>query len=127
MTAFNGFITGIVAGNHVDITRTVTDVPATQTLSKAWLTFKESPADPDPGVVQKMILPGAVADQGQITDTGADGTAALLFQLTAQNTLDLPVGRRIAYEIKVLTSAGKLYTAEQGYYFATQGLTDATS
>jgi hypothetical protein len=81
--------------------------------------------DADPGLVQKAITSGAVAGVGQITDTGASGTAVLLFQLTNVNTLALAVGTKIYYDIKLLTSAGKIYTAEQGTYRGSPRVTTA--
>lgn len=126
MSVLNGSI-GAVAGDDLDITRSVTSVPATQTLTKAWLTFKVDPYSADPGLLQKTITSGAVSGVGQITDTGASGTGALLFQLTGTDTLALPIGMPTRYDIKVLTSAGKIYTVEQGSFTSTQRLTTTTS
>lgn len=124
MSILNGIISGVIQGDDLDITRTVTAVPATQTLTKAWLTFKASISDADPGLLQKAITSGAVAGTGQITDTGASGTGTLLFQLTGANTLALPL--IVAYyDVKVLTSAGKIYTVEQGRYRANVRVTTA--
>ena len=127
MSIFTGSISAVVAGDDLDVTRTVTAVPATQTFTKAWLTLKALITDADPGLLQKVITSGAVAGQGQITDTGASGTGALLFQLTGANTLALPVGIDVKYDIKVLTSAGKICTVEQGLYLAAARITTATS
>lgn len=126
MPNFTGLITGFAAGDDLDVTRTVPLVPATQTLTKAWLTLKTNVSDVDPGLLQKVITSGAVAGTGQITDTGVSGTGALLFQLTGANTLALPVGP-IYYDIKVLTSASKVYTVEQGKYISTPRITTAIS
>lgn len=127
MATLNGIITGNVAGDDIDVTRSITGVPATQTLTLAWMTFKTNVGDADPGLLQKAIAPGAVAGTGQITDTGASGTGAVLFQLTAANTLALPSGVNLHYDIKVKTSAGKIYTAEQGVFNTAPRITTATS
>jgi hypothetical protein len=127
MANFTGLITGFATGDDVDITRTVTGVPATQTLTKAWLTLKANVADVDPGLLQKAITSSPSAGVGQITDTGASGTGTVLFQLTGTNTLALPAGTKLYYDIKVLTSASKIYTVEQGVYVSTQRITVATS
>jgi hypothetical protein len=127
MSILNGIISAVVAGDDLDITRTVTGVPATQTLSKAWLTFKSLISDADPGLLQKVITSSLVVGQGQITDTGASGTGALLFQLSGANTLTLPIAVDTRYDIKVLTSAGKIYTVEQGLYTSAGRITVATS
>lgn len=127
MSKLNGTIPAIVAGDDLDITRSVTGIPATQTLAMAWLTFKSDLNVADPGLLQKVILPAPVAGQGQITDVGASSTGALLFQLSGADTLALPINTRVAYDIKVKTSAGKIYTAEQGVYLSTARVTIATS
>lgn len=126
MPNFTGIITGIAAGDDLDIVRSVPGVPATQTITKAWLTLKTSVTDADPGLLQKAITSVASGGVGQITDTGAAGTGSLLFQLTGANTLALPFGP-VFYDIKVLTSAGKVYTVEQGKYISTPRITTATS
>lgn len=128
MSIFTGSIRAVVAGDDLDVTRTVLNVPATQTLTKAWLTFKTNVTDLDNvALLQKVITPSAVAGQGQITDTGASGTGTLLFQLSGANTLALPVSKNTPYDVKVLTSAGKIYTVEHGKYMAAPRITIATS
>lgn len=127
MSTFNASIAGVVAGDDLDIERTFTAVPAGQLLTKAWLTFKTALADADPGLLQKVITINAGLGVGQITDAGASGTGALLFQLTGANTLALPVLVDVRYGVKVLTSAGKIYTVEQGIYLAVPRVTTATS
>lgn len=127
MANLSGIITGYVAGDDIDVTRTVPGIPATQTLSLAWMTFKTNVTDADPGLLQKAITPSASAGVGQITDTGASGTGTLLFQLTAANTLALASGVNLHYDIKVKTSAGKVYTVEQGIYNTMPRITTATS
>lgn len=128
MSVLTASISGIVAGDDLDVQRTVTNIPSGQTLTKAWLTFQPVAGGADPGTLQKAITPSAVAGVGQITDTGASGTGVLLFQLTGADTLVLPIGGAgIAYDIKVLTSANKIYTVEQGKYVSTRRITLATS
>jgi cytoskeletal protein RodZ len=127
MATLNGIITGNVAGDDIDVTRSVSGVPATQTLALAWMTFKTNVTDADPGLLQKAITTASVAGTGQITDTGASGTGVVFFQLTAANTLTLPSGVNVHYDIKVKTSAGKIYTAEQGIFNLAPRITTATS
>lgn len=127
MTVQNASIAGIVAGNDLDVNRTVPGIPNGQTLAKAWLTFKSNLAAGDPGLLQKLILPGAVAGQGQITDVGGTGTAQLLFQLSKTDTAALPVDTPTPYDVTVLTSTGKVYTTEKGLYLATAGVTKSNS
>lgn len=127
MATFNASIPGIVAGDDLDVTRTVTAVPSGQTLTEAWLTLKSKITDADPGLLQKVITPTSAPGIGQITNTGASGSGAVLFQLTGADTLALPTGTPVLYDIKVKTSAGKIYTVEQGVYLATPRITTATA
>jgi hypothetical protein len=127
MSNFTGLLTGFASGDDLDVTRTVPSVPATQTLTKAWLTIKTKVSDADPGLLQKAVTSSLVSGVGQITDTGASGTGSLLFQLTGADTLALPVGTLVYYDIKVKTSASKIYTIEQGKYISTARITTATS
>lgn len=128
MPIFNAVIGGKVAGDDLDVRRTVTGIPTAQTMTKAWLTLKRAVDDADPGLLQKVITPAPVGGVGHIVDDGTgDGAGELLFQLTAANTLALPVNQYIAYDIKVLTSGNKIYTVEQGRYSSVPRLTQATS
>ena len=128
MTQFSASISSIVAGDDLDVKRTVTGIPAGQTIAKTWLTFQPAPGGADPGLLQKMITPNLVAGVGHITDDGnGDGIGELLFNLTAADTLALPVEISIPYDIKIRTSAGKIYTAEQGKYLSARRLTEATN
>lgn len=127
MSVLNGTINDLVAGDDLDVKRTITDIPAGQTLVKGWLTFKGNLNTADPGLLQKVITATPVVDVGQITDAGASGTGAVLFQLTKADTAALPIGKPTAYDIQVKTSAGKIYTAERGTYLSLPGVTDATT
>lgn len=127
MSNLTGTITGIAAGDDLDVTRTVTSVPATQTLTKAWLTIKTTITDADPGLAQKAITTTSVPGTGQITDAGSSGTGSLLFQLTGTDTLAIPTSAWLYYDIKVKTSASKIYTVEQGRYYAVPRVTTTTT
>lgn len=120
-------IRDIVAGDDVQVTRTVTSVPASTTITKAWFTVKAAGADADPGVFQKAITTSDVAGTGQITDSGADGTGALRFDLTKTNTALLTPGVEYLYDIQVLLSNGNIATIEQGVIIARRSITAATS
>jgi hypothetical protein len=112
-------ITNAVAGDDFDITRTVTNIPAGQTLAQAWLTIKTTPSASDTlAVVQKIITTTPTAGQGHITDDGADGSGVLLFTLTGINTRAIfqqqTGSTGIQYDIQIRTSANKIYTLETG-------------
>lgn len=108
-------ITGHSAGDDVDVSRTVTGVPDGVTIVKAWLMVKRSQADADAeAVISKTITAVAVDGTGQITDTGLDGTGALLFQFRSADTTLLTAGKTYRYGIKVLLSSGLKDTLETG-------------
>lgn len=119
-------ITGYVLGDNLDITRTVTDVPASQTLSDAWLTIKRRSSDEDAdAALQKHITPSYVAGQGHITDTGADTTGALLFELVPGDAATLSPSYSYFYDIQVKTNAGVTATPFRGRIRFEPGITDA--
>jgi hypothetical protein len=108
-------ITGFVKGDDLDIVRTVTNIPAGQVLAEARLTVRS--VDLSTIIFTKLITPSLVAGAGQITDTGADGTGALTFQLTggtAGNTVGLAAGTSYPFDIQLKTDANKHYTPEVG-------------
>jgi hypothetical protein len=126
MTAFSSSIE-VVAGDDLDVRRTVLNVPTGQTLTKAWLTFKTNRFNTDVNALLQKIITTAATSSGQITDAGASGTGVILFQLTNVETLALPIDIDTPYDVKVLTSASKVYTAEQGLYRGIRRVTQAIS
>src|SRR3954468_10819484 len=98
-----------VAGDDLDVRRSVTGVPSGQTLTKAWLTFKTNRFDTDGHALLQKIITSTPTTSGQITDAGASGTGTIVFQLTNVETLALPIDIDTPYDIKVLTSANKVY------------------
>jgi hypothetical protein len=121
-------IDGLVAGDDLDITRTITNVPAGDSLAKAWLTVKANAADADPGIFQLAITSVNSAD-GQITDTGTgDQIAALTFHITAARSALLTPGTAYLYDIQVkTTTGGKVFTPEVGTVKPVQGVTVTTT
>lgn len=131
MTDFE-VIEGFIAGNDVDIgPKAVAGVDPTDALVKAWLTIKNTVGDADPGVLQKVITTTLIPGTGQITQDGSsgqgNGTAQVLFQLTAADTTTLGATRRYVFDIKVKTAAGKLYEAVNGPFQLNRQVTAASS
>ncbi|HXI14820.1 MAG TPA: hypothetical protein VNM48_00515 [Chloroflexota bacterium] len=116
----------VSAGATLKLARTLTGVPAGEALTKAYLTVKTDPQDPDPGVIQKTIT--AVLDaSGQITDTGAGDTqAAVLFIVTNVDTSLLVEGTLYYWDIKAITAGGNYPTARDTFT-VTRGVTGATT
>jgi hypothetical protein len=126
------FISGFVAGNKLDVFRTVSAIPAGRTLAKCWLTVKSSIADADPGAVQKTITTASGAGTGTITAIGDGtggqplGTGAFFFEFTNTDTLNLGA-KRYVYDVKMLFDNGDIATLEIGTFQLVQGVTTATS
>lgn len=119
-------ISGVVEGDDYEITRTITGIPAGDSIAKAWLTMKASINDADPGLFQKNITTIDVAGTGQVTDTGAgDGTGAVRFDLTPADTGSPVPGVAAVYDLQIRTVAGKYYTVEKGTFTTVQAVTDA--
>lgn len=107
-------IDDIVAGNDYTLTRTITAVPAGAVLAKAWLTVKRRRSDADADAIAALEITSTVSASGQITDTGADTSGAVVFYLSDTQTGAMLSGRWYAFDLKVLTDGGALYTPESG-------------
>ena len=118
---------GFAQGDNVSITVTVTSVPPGDTLAKAWMTVKVALADADPGLYQKVILPSAVAGQGQILDTGSSGTGILRFDLQQADTALMSPGVQYFYDIQAKTAGGLIGTLELGAITCTAQVTKAVA
>jgi hypothetical protein len=117
-------ITGFVKGDDLDVRRTIQNVPATQTIVKAWFTVRA--VNLSTILFFKLITPALVSGQGHITDTGADGEGAVWFQLTsgaAGDTVLMTADTAYPFDIQIETSAGKFYTPVKGTITATEEIT----
>lgn len=123
MPTFDGRINEFVAGDRLEIRRTITVGAAVQT---AWLTIKNKPGDTDENaVVQKEVTTDLVDNVGQIVAAGdGDTDAEVVFFLTSENTAELHK-RLFYYDIQVETADGAKYTPEQGRIQARQQITRA--
>ncbi len=125
MPTLDGRIDNLVAGDDLEITRTITGVPAGTSLSDAWFTVKEHEADSDAAAIfQKAINTVDSPGTGHITDDGASDTVgAVRFDITDVDSALLTPGRDYAFDIQVKTAAGAVYTPLKGKIKAVQGVT----
>lgn len=79
-------------------------ISRTETASLRYSAADTSPATP--------IFPGATSD-GQITDTGADGTGRLVFLIDNDDTLALVLGRLYISGVKVLLDNDFAYDVDE--------------
>lgn len=117
-------ITDKVAGDDLEIRRTVTGLPAA--ITDAWLTAKYYAAAPDAdAVVQKAVDTTDAPGTGQVEAAGGVGVdGELRFDLVPVDTLKL--AKACVYDIKIKTSAGKVYRIEKGTIELVEGVTDAS-
>jgi hypothetical protein len=125
-------IEGYTAGDDLDIERDVTGITVTDPLVKAWLTIKTSASVLDASAtLQKIITTVQVIGTGQITQDGSvtngNGTASMVFNLTAVDTALLGITLRYFYDVQVKTSSGKIYTPDKGSIKLDRAYTDATT
>lgn len=124
-------ITDIIAGDDYGVDRIIHNVPAGETVVKAWLTIKERVTDDDADALVQLEITDTGTVDGLITDTGTDQlterTAALTFELSADETLQLVPRTPYPYDIQVLLSNGKVATSDIGNIITKQGVTQVTS
>jgi len=119
-------ITGFVAGDDLEIRRTVTDLPAA--IDAAWLTAKLHHGQPDgEAKLQKRITTTDSPGTGQIVEAGGPGTDGdLRFDLTPEDTTSLGV-KKFIHDIQIKLSDGKVYTIEKGTIQLTADVTETTT
>lgn len=127
MTALNNNLKPIVRGDTRKIQRTFTGLPAGETIAKAWLTVKSTPAVSDPGLFQVEITTTATSS-GQITDaTSSDGQIGMYFIISGTNSALATGGAEYLYDIQVKTSTDTIHTLVMGTVTFYDGVTAATS
>ena len=119
-------ITGFVAGDDLEIRRTVTDLPSP--IESAWLTLKHYPSQPDDEAkLQKKIATTDVPGTGHIVEPGGPGTDGdLRFDLTQADTTSLGA-KQYVHDIQIKLATGKVYTIERGTLELTAGVTETTA
>lgn len=126
MPTLNSVITDFVAGDDLEVRRTVGSLVAP--LTDAWLTIKEWESDTDAqAIIQKAITSVVDLDQGQIIETGDLNTdATIVFYLTATETALLQA-RPYFFDIQVLDDNTHLYTPESGLMIPVAAITRTTT
>jgi hypothetical protein len=106
-------ITGFVAGDDLEIRRTVTDLPAP--IQIAWLTIKHHTGQSDAEAsLQKKVTPTDLPGTGYISEVGGPGLDGLVrFDLTHEDTRSLG-SRKYGHDIQVRLTTGAVYTIEKG-------------
>lgn len=116
-------------GDDFTINRTVTVIPAGDTLAQAWLTLKADPdADLDGAAVLQKSITTALTPAGQITDTGAgDQTGAFHIEIANTDFANITPGRPYQYDIQLKSALGKIGTLESGSVVFRRDVTRSTA
>ncbi len=133
-------IEDVVAGDALTVRRTInrseSKLASGATITKAWLTIKDSFDDDDPGLVQKVITTTDVPGTGQIEDDGTGDTDPIVrFDLSGDDTILLTDAEQVTaglptekyFDIQVLTSAGGPYTGLTGRIYTSPQVTKAST
>ena len=115
-------------GADRSILRTVVNIPAGLTMTKAWLTVKNNLTDTDLQAVFQLIITPSANTTGQITDTGGSGTGTIVFNILAAQSSLLVEGQKYVYDIQVhYGSSNTNDPIEEGTIYASGRITQATS
>lgn len=126
MPTLNETITGFVAGDTLELQRSVTNLSGVMTI--AWLTVKQNErmSDTD-SLFQKEITTTDAPGTGRIEDAGGEGiTGDLRFDFTSDDTILLGDSLWV-YDIQVKLSTGEIFTPEKGTIELTMDVTKSTT
>lgn len=128
MTKTGEKIGPIVIGDDFTIQRTYIDIPVGGTITKAWLTIKESDRQLDAAALMQLDITPTLGPNGQITDADTTGgSISMVFKLPRAKTGLAKPGLSYGLDVQVLVSDGLIHTMElSGIYFI-RGRTDAVS
>ncbi len=119
MTVADGRIDDFVAGDALEIQRTITAVPSGIIMDTAWFTVKRKYTDDDAdAIISKLATDTNDDNEGWIEDVGADGTGTIRFYLSPEETELLTAYSEYPYSIKIKFSNGKPNTPELGVIVA---------
>jgi hypothetical protein len=131
MPNLNDVIEGFVLGDALQVQRTITEIPAGETIDFAWFTVKlDLDDDPTDGAakLQKEIT-SAPSTDGQITDPGSGDprTATVLFNVLPDDTKAWAHLKPYQFDVQVKLSGGALSTPFRGRMAGHKGVTNKTA
>ena len=121
---------GLIRGDVFSLRRTITNLPAGVTVTKAWLMVKTAYSVADgSATISKSITSSNVAGTGQIEATGSSTsrTAVIRFDFTNTNTTAVTAAVVYVYDIQILLSNADLITIETGTATWASEVAQATS
>lgn len=128
MTNIGEKIGPVVIGDDFTIQRTYTSVPVGVTITKAWLTIKESERQLDADALMQLDITTTLTANGQITDADTtDGIIAMVFKLPRAKTILAKPNFDYGLDVQVKASDGLIHTMEITPIYFVRGRTDATT
>lgn len=125
MTKIGIKIENVVIGDDFRVRRTYTSLPTGVTITKAWLTLKESESQDDDDALALKEITGTLGAAGHITDADTTGgSIAMFFDLSRTETADAK-SMPYVYDVQVKASDGAIHTLEKGTIRFIRGVTDA--
>lgn len=119
MTIADGRIDDFVAGDDLEIERSISSIPEGISIDTAWFMVKRKFTDSDAAaIISKTITPSNTINVGWIEDIGTDGDGLLRFYLTQADTAILTPFSEYQYSIKLKLDNGKVNTPERGVMIA---------
>ena len=98
----------LVRGEDMQLTRTVVDIPADQTVLQAWLTLKTNLSDSDEqSILAKTITTVVSPVHGGISNEPDHHQATVVFLVSSAETALVQVGQTYFYDIVIALPSGK--------------------
>lgn len=119
MTIADGRIDDFVAGDDLEIERSINSIPEGISIDTAWFMVKRKFTDSDAAaIISKTITASNLANVGWVEDVGTDGDGLIRFYLTQAETAILTAFSEYQYSIKIKLDNGKVNTPERGVIIA---------
>lgn len=119
MTISDGRIDDFVAGDDLEVERTISSIPAGVLIQTAWFMVKRRFDDSDAiALISKTITASNTANVGWIEDSGTDGSGLIRFYITQAETVLLTPFSEYQYSIKIKLDNNKVNTPERGVMIA---------
>jgi hypothetical protein len=126
MTKTGVQIRGVVIGDDFRVQRTYTSLPTGLSITKAWMTVKESDRQSDAAALLQKEITASVTADGQITDADTTGgSIGLYFDLARAETGAARHSSPYVYDVQIQVSDGAIHTLEKGTIVFILGVTDA--
>lgn len=123
MTIADGRIDDFVAGDDLEIERSISSIPEGIALQYAWFMVKRKFTDSDAdALISKVVTAANNASEGWIEDTGTDGDGLVRFYISQAETARMTPLSEYQYSIKLKLDNNRVNTPEVGVIVATPAI-----